>query len=178
MKKTIVLAVFLITVTLQGEENKISDPFDLSASSSKVKELGVITQPQVDALERKANELFNNGKYKEAIPALEEFAKKANWLANLIAASLKPYYGASYDDKKSYPYSELEPLIPLESLANSYKKKRNIAFVMQAECLIKIGDNESAVPLLLKALDLIDIDNDLWWKKARNSLTRIIEVNI
>lgn len=178
MKKTIALTAFLITVTLQAEENKISDPFDLSESSSKVEELGIVTKPQVDALETKAKELFSNGKYNEAIPVLEEFARKANWLANLISANLDPYYGASYDERKSYPYNKLKPLIPLESLANSYKQKRNIAFAMQAECFIKIGEKEEAIPLLLKALDLIDIENDHWWRRTRNSLMSIIEVDI
>lgn len=178
MKKTIALTAFLITATLQAGEDKISDPFDLSASSSKVEELGIVTKPQVDALETKAKELFSNGKYNEAIPVLQEFARKANWLANLISANLDPYYGASYDKRKSYPYDKLKPLIPLESLSNSYKQKRNIAFAMQAECFIKIGDKEEAVPLLLKALDLIDIENELWWRKTRNYLLNIIEVDI
>jgi hypothetical protein len=143
-----------------------------------VSELGVVTMPEVDALEIKAKELFNAGEYKSAIPILIEYSKKANWLANLISATLDPYYRASYDDRKSYSYAKLKPLIPLESLANDYKKKRNIAIAMQGECLLKIGDEKGAVPVLLKALDLIEIDNDVWWERTRNNLLKIIKVEM
>jgi hypothetical protein len=86
-----------------------------------------------------------------------------------------PIYGV--DDRKDYSYEKLKPLIPLERLANDYKKKRNIAFAMQGDCLIKTGDNKSAIPVLLKALDLIHIDNDVWWERTRNNLLKVIEVS-
>ena len=178
MKKFLVLALLLFSAVSFAEESKIVDPFDLSASTSKVNELGVITKPEVDALEVKAKELFNAGNYKAAIPVLIEYSKKANWLANLISANLDPYYGASYDDRKSYSYAKLKPLIPLESLANDYKKKRNIAFAMQGECLLKTGDKKGAIPVLLKALDLISLDNDVWWERTRNNLLKIIKVEL
>lgn len=177
MKKIILLAFALTSLNILANDEKIIDPFDLSASASKVEELGVITKPDVDALEEKAKEIFNSGNCDAAIPVLIEFSKKSNWLANMIAASLDPYYSASYDDKKGYPYDKLKPLIPLESLANEYKKKRNIAFAMQGECLVKTGDKKDAIPVLLKALDLIDIDNDVWWERTRNNLLQVIEVS-
>ena len=177
MKKTILFAIALTSINAFAEDKKIADPFDLSASASKVEELGVITKPEVDALEEKAKELFNSGNCKAAIPVLIEYSKKSNWLANMIAATLDPYYGASYDDRKGYSYDKLKPLIPLESLSNDYKKKRNIAFAMQGECLVKTGDNKGAIPVLLKALDLIDIDNDVWWERTRNNLLQVIKVS-
>lgn len=178
MKKCLALVLLLFSSVSFAQESKIADPFDLSASTSKVSELGVVTMPEVDALEIKAKELFNAGEYKSAIPILIEYSKKANWLANLISATLDPYYRASYDDRKSYSYAKLKPLIPLESLANDYKKKRNIAIAMQGECLLKIGDEKGAVPVLLKALDLIEIDNDVWWERTRNNLLKIIKVEM
>lgn len=178
MKKIILIALAITSFgAVAQEEMKDVDPFDLSASASKVEELGVITQPEVDSLEDRAKELFNSGNCEEAIPVLVEYTKKSNWLANMIAASLDPYYGASYDDRKGYSYEKLKPLIPLESLANDYKRKRNIAFAMQGECLIKTGDNKGAIPVLLKALDLIDIDNDVWWERTRNNLLEVIQVS-
>lgn len=177
MKRFIVFALALTSMDILANDEKIIDPFDLSASASKVEELGVITKPEVDALEEKSKELFNSGNCNAAIPVLIEFSKKSNWLANLITASLDPYYGASYDDRKSYPYSKLKPLIPLENLANDYKRKRNIAFAMQGECLVKTGDKKDAIPVLMKALDLIDIDNDVWWERTRNNLLQVIEVS-
>jgi hypothetical protein len=168
-----------LSTQVYAEKEQINvDPFDLSASQSKVKELGVITKTEVDALEEKAKKLFNSGNCKSAVPALKEYSKKSNWLANLIASSLKPYYSASYDDRKSYPYEKLKPLIPLEKLSNDYKQKRNIALAMHGECLLKLGNKDEAVPVLIKALDLINIDNEAWWKRTRDNLLSIIEVKI
>ena len=127
------VAITVTSVDTLAEDKKIIDPFDLSASVSKVEELGVITKPDVDAIEEKATELFNEGNCEAAIPVLVEYSKKANWLAKMIAATLDPYYGASYEDRKNYSYDKLETLISLESLSNDYKKKRNIAFAMQGE---------------------------------------------
>jgi hypothetical protein len=177
MKKLILLTA-LATSNVYAEETRSVDPFDLTASSSKIKELGLITKPEVDALEEKAKSLFNTGDCKAAIPVLVDYAKKSNWLANMVKASLDPYYGASYDDKKGYSYAKLEPLISLETMSNNYKKKRNIAFAMQGECLIKVGDEKGAIPLLLKALDLIDINNDIWWERTRNNLLKVIKVKV
>ncbi|ESP95043.1 hypothetical protein [Pseudoalteromonas luteoviolacea] len=178
MKKAIMAILITASVTCHAEEvKKAIDPFDLTASSSKVKELGLITQPEVDALEEKAKNLFSSGNCDKAIPVLIEYSKKANWLANMISATLDPYYGARYDDKKKFPYSKLKPLIPLETLANEYKQKRNIAFAMQGECLMKVGDNEKAIPLLLKALDLFGIENEVWWKRTRENLLNVINVS-
>ena len=180
MKKLIpIIALFgLLTAHANAEKtSKISnDPFDLSASQKQVKELGVITQAEVNNLETKAKELYRVGNCKDAQPILEEFARKANWLANMISATLDPYYGASYDDRKDYPFSKVKPLIPLETLSNDYKQKRNIAFAMQGDCFVQTGDYERAIPMLLKALDLIDIENEVWWEKTRNNLLKIIGV--
>ena len=176
MKKAIFLSLSILSTFALAETTVSSDPFDLSSSSEKVKELGIVTKPEVDALERKAKELFNAGDCKSVLPILIEYSKKSNWLANLISANLEPYYGAKYDDRKAYPYSKLQSLIPLESLANDYKEKRNIAFAMQGECLLKVGDKVGAVPVLLKTLDLIDLNNDVWWKRTSNNLLSIIQV--
>ena len=156
------MAFMVLLFSLSGhtqEKQKQSDPFDLSTSQKQVKELGVPTVSEVQRLENKATNLFNTNKCKEAIPALEKYAKQSNWLANLISAGLDPYYGAPYQKRKNYPYSKLNELIPYEDLSNSYKIKRNIAIAMHGECLIKIGDKRSAVSYLLKALDLISLDN-------------------
>ena len=83
---------------------------------------------------------------------------------------------AHHDDRKNYPFSKLKPLIPYEKLANSYKRKRNIAIAMHGECLAKLGDTHQAVSYLVKALDLIGIENEVWWKRTRENLYNIIEV--
>lgn len=76
MKKIIGILLSLVVASAAAQEKQNSDPFDLSALSSKVDELGIITKPEVDALEEKAKELFAAEKYEEAIPALSEYAKR------------------------------------------------------------------------------------------------------
>lgn len=179
MRKEILVLACMLSLFANAEEAKItSDPFDLSASASKIKELGIVTKSEVDKLELRAQELFKAENCKEAVDTIAEYARKANWLANMISANLDPYYTASYDNRKKYDFSKLKPLIPLESMANDYKRKRDRAFVMQGECYLKMGDKEKALPLLLKALDLINLEDDEWWKRARNSLLTIIEVKV
>ncbi|EOX3413601.1 hypothetical protein ACPFUN_003653, partial [Vibrio cholerae] len=178
MKKIYLMLSVLVSFSSFAETSKsTADPFDLSTSTQLVGELGVITKADVDKLEEYSTKLFNEGNCQEAIPVLVEYSKKANWLANMISSTLEPYYGASYDDRKSFPFEKLKPLIPLEKMSNEYKSKRNIAFAMQGECLIKMGNKEAAIPVLLKTLDLLSLDNEVWWKRTRNNLLEIIRVS-
>lgn len=176
MKIIIALLTLAFPLPLLAQEASIVDPFDLTSSSTNVEELGIVTKPEVDALESQVKELYNAENCEAAIPLLIEYSRKANWLANMIAANLDPYYGASYDDRKEYPYSKLQPLVPLETLSNEYKEKRNIAIAMQGDCMLSLGDTEGAIPVLLKALDLISLDDEVWWEKTRINLLNIIEV--
>lgn len=179
MFKGIVVSLLVVSAFATADEKQPTiDPFDLSASTKNVKEFGVITKSQVDKLEVRAQELFKANDCSEAVKVLDEYSKKANWLANMISSNLDPYYSASYDDRKSYDFEKLKPLIPLETMSNNYKTKRNRAFAMQGECYIKLGNKEAALPLLLKALDLLDIDDTEWWTRTRNNLLSIIEVKV
>jgi len=175
--RVLVTAILILCITsplLMAQEKQ--DPFDLSATEEKIKELGLPTVAKVEALEKKAKVLYNSKKWQEAALALEEYAKKTNWLSNLIEAGLEPYYSADYDDKKEYPYSKLTALVPFEKKVNDYRRKRNRAMVMQAECLINLGQNDKAVSLLVRALDLIDINDEVWWNRARRQLYSIIGI--
>ena len=177
-KSILYIFVLLAVPSLAAAQNSRpdSDPFDISSTVEQVEQLGIPTVSEVDALERKARSLFNDGNCKEAVPILEEYAKESNWIANLISSGLDPYYGASYDDRKAYPFNKLKPLIPYENLSNSYKQKRNIAIAMQGECLLELGEKNKAISYLVKALDLIRMDNDLWWERTRKNLYSVIEV--
>lgn len=178
MKKIIALSAIMWTAGVMAQGTSDADPFDLSPSTAKVDELGVVTQTEVDGLEQRSKELFNAGNCKAAIPVLEEYAKKANWLANMVSATLDPYYGASRRDREDFSYTKLQKLIPLETLANNYKGKRNIAFAMQGECLMEMGENERAIPMLLKALDLIALEDTAWWDRTRENLLTILDVKV
>jgi len=178
MKKTVLtfFSLFLVAQIsfAQEKETKAEDPFDLTEINKKIEEIGVPTVQSVSKLESKSLDLFQAGNWEEALPVLESYAKNANWLSNILAAGLEPYYGASYDTRKDYPYRKLKPLIPLEERANKLRRKRNEAFVMQAECHDELGNKEQAVALYIKALNLISLDNKEWWDRARTGLYDII----
>lgn len=177
MRRFVWASVFLVfSLTARAQEKEKKDPFDISETTKLAKELGVSTVSEVSMLEGRAKQLFETGDCKAAIEALDQFARKANWLANLIAAGIQPYYGASYDDRKNFSHSKLQALVPIENKANEYKEKRNRAMVMRAECLVKLGQKQEAVALLVGALNLISINDDEWWTRAKNQLFSLIEV--
>lgn len=177
MKKLILVFGILLIYTSTNAQDTSSDPFDLSNINSQIEEIGLPTYPSVRELYVTAQQLYDLENCTEAIPAFESLAKNANWLANMITSGLEPYYDASYDDRKAYPYSKAQKLIPIESKANNLKEIRNIAFVRQANCHTKLANNNKAVALYIKALELIDIDNEELWNEARTGLYNIIEVD-
>ena len=138
------------------------DEFDLSEEQGKVAELGIPTISSVAELKKEADDLYAAKDYKNAATAYAVYAKNANWLANIISGTLEPYYGASYDDRKNwYPKKmEYSSLSSAESTANGYKSERNRAMLYEGLCYYYENDYETAIPLLLKALDLIEIDDE------------------
>jgi hypothetical protein len=150
------------------------DPFDLSAREEQTEGLGVTTISQVSQLEERARELYGAENCDEAVDVLDELSRRSNVLANFIRRGLEPFYDASRDEREGF--GSVRQLIPFETLANSYTRKRNIAMVMRAECFVKIGDDEKAAGLFYQALNLIDIDNSEWWDRARSGLYTLIEV--
>ena len=180
MKKTASIALIIsvlllgVNVCVFGEETE--DSLDLSQYQDRMLELGLPTIDLVTYLKNQAIETFESGNYEEALPLLEEWAKQANWLANLISGGLEPYYSASYDNRKKYPYSKLSKLVIYERTANDLKTQRDHSLVMQAECLNHLGNKKEAVVRYMKALELIDIDDWKWWVRAANGLYEIIGV--
>lgn len=169
---SVLLLLLINNVVVLGQQKKTSDPFDLSASEKLTKELGVPSVEDIAKLETKVKSLLDADDCGAAIPVLDEYARKANWLANLISAGIQPYYGASYDEQKHF--ADVYKLASLEQKANEYKAKRNHAMVMQGECFAKLGNKPKATALLVQALDLIDIKDRDWWQKARTSLYSLI----
>lgn len=161
-----------------GDADSVEDnPFNIRATSRKIDEHGIPTPAHVAELELQAKALLDTGDCEAAVPALEEYAKQANWLANIVAAGLEPFYRASYDDrKKVIRRPSARALTKYEDLANQYKQKRNRAMVMEAECLVEIRRREEAVGLLMNVLRLIPVDDDEWWTRARNELYNVIKL--
>jgi len=175
----IVFTIFLIlfsSIGVFGQQNLADEPFDLSEYEKEIKESGIPTPSEVDTLKEKAFNFFNNGNYEEAEKAFDRWAKSANWLANIIASGLEPFYGASYDDRDNFSYSKVKKISSYESLANDLKRQRNEAMVMRAESFANLNNNEKSVQLYIKSLDLIDINNWDLWIKAANGLYEIVNV--
>ncbi len=179
--RILTLVLFLCLATVKAEntltQTDSSDPFDLSKSESKLNELGIPTLTTVDALERNASTLYQKQDWKAASEANAEFARAANWLANIIESGLRPFYKASYDDKKSFLQTgAVTDLAPYESQMNDLRKKRNRALVIQAECELNLGNKKQAVALLINALNVISVKEIEYWGKARELLYSQIEV--
>lgn len=166
----------LLPVGIAEAQKPNDNPFDTSVYQKEISDLGVPTTKDVEDAATRAQQLYESGNYEEASPALQEWARKANWLANIISGALEPFYSASYDARKQFPYYKLKNLTPYESAANQLKTDRNHAMVMQAECLVRLGRTTEAVGIYLKALDLIDIEDWTWWVRALNGLYSIIEM--
>ncbi len=178
--KWLCVSFIIVIVPYHGRANEQAnrvdaDPFDLSQSEMQVKELGIPTISSVEALEKKAATLYQQKDWKAAADANAQFAKAANWLANIIVAGLRPYYGANYDERKKF--TRASELLPYESKANALRRKRDRAIVIQAECESNLGNKEGAVALLMTALKVIDIKDTECWEKARTLLYSISEVN-
>ena len=74
----------------------VDDPFDLSALENETTDLGIVTIADLVLLEDRSRQLFNDGQCDSALPALQEYARKANYVANIIAAGLDPFLWSIY----------------------------------------------------------------------------------
>jgi len=152
------------------------DILDVTQYRTLVDEFGMPTTESVKEIAEAAQSTFDAGDYEAAIPLLEEWAQSANWLANMIVSGLKPFYRASYDDRKEFSYSKVAALVVYETTANSLKRDRNHAMVMIAECHVQTGRLDVAVSMYMKALNLLDVNDWEWWTRAANGLFELIGV--
>jgi hypothetical protein len=172
---TVATALALANALPTAAQDEMDNPLDLTGLSEERKDIDVLTVAEVDDLEALTRAAFDAGDCKSALPLLNDYQKQANSAANLLHAGLKPFYGASYDDRKNFRGTGA--LVKYESASNQYKKKRNAAMVMAAECLVKTGDKAGAVIRFQRALELIDIDDQALWDRARKGLYSLIAFN-
>lgn len=178
MRKVLSLPV-AITITVcafaQTENSKmVNDPLDISRELEKIAEYGVPTVQLVKQMKDKADNLYQSQSWSDAIVAYEEYAKKANWLANILSQCVEPYYSASYDDKKNISYMVIKQYIPYETASNNYKGLRNQAYVRIGLCYKHLGNNDKAVAYLYKGLDLVSMDAQNDWSEAVAALSEIV----
>ncbi|WP_418508913.1 hypothetical protein [Corallibacter sp.] len=181
MKKVMLIVLILVSFPIKvlaqsdlEKKNDSKDPLDVSNQKEQVQKYGVLTISKVEEMKNNADALYESESWEEAASAYETYAKKINWLANLLSQCVEPYYSASYDDRKATSYSTLKQFIPFESKANEYKRSRNIAYVKIGLCYKNLGDIENAVIYLHQGLDLLDVKQVEYWKLATNAMAEIL----
>lgn len=172
MKKTLYLIIIVFGTFFVNAQ--VSD-IDMTKIQAEIDEYGMPTISSVDEMLVNADKLYDTQNWQDAADAYSLFAKNANWLANLISNGLEPYYSATYDEKKSVSNSVITPLTKYESLSNYYKVQRNKAILRQGICFFNLNDNKASLPYILKALDLIGVEDLDQWKEARDILYAIIK---
>ena len=175
-----ILVVVSVGFVYAEEDNTVSSDFDttfdLTAEQQKIEELGIPTTSSVEALKKNADDLWAAEDYKNAADAYAVYAKQVNWLANIISAGLEPFYGASYDNMKNWYPKVLNytSLSNAESKANEYKGERNRAMLYEGLCYYNLNEYETALPLIIKALDLIEIKDEENWKLGMETLYSMV----
>lgn len=175
-RSSFIVGLCLPVVTLAQDKAKEDDPFDLSPMRKKIEELGTPTQRQVEDLEAKALELYRAEKTQRTIDALDAYARTANALGNFVKKGIQPYYNQRGTDVPRG--ASLAELSKIENYNNSLVRKRDRAWIMEAECYYAMGDKTKAVALLITALDHMSSQDVEWWNKARQLLYEIIQINI
>lgn len=175
--KRVFIAFGLLLVFVGVTRAQEKDPMDVSSEMEKIEKYGVPTVDAVSELKHRADSLYNAKDWEKAAIALDDYAKNANWLANLLSQCVEPYYSASYDDKKSISYFSLKPFVPFEDKANSLKEGRNEAYVKIGICQKELGNTKKAVAYLYKGLDLLSVDQRAYWEIAKNAIAEIVGFN-
>lgn len=179
MKKTFIFSLLCfvtISAFAQTEKEKSisADPLDVSKEVEQIELYGVPTFSAVEEMRMKADALYEAKSWKEAAEAYEQYAKHANWLANIVSQCVEPYYSASYDDKKNMSYTLLKSFIPYENAANKLKEGRNVSYVRIGLCYKNMGDINKAVTFLHKGLDILSIDQYTEWSLGAAAIAEIV----
>ena len=151
-----------------------TNPLDVTKYKDIAEGKVLPTPATVAALKAQAEALVAGDKCQEALPQLELWSTQANWLANLIAGGLEPFYSASSSARKDLSSATISVLAPYEREANSYKTQRNVATIMRAECLVKLNKPNEAAAVYLRALDLISASDTTSWSRATRGLYKLI----
>ena len=171
------IAFGLLIVIVGIAQAQEKDPMDVSVEMEKIEKYGVPTVDAVLKLKLQADSLYNAKDWENASVALDDYARNANWLANLLSQCVEPYYSASYDDKKTTSYSTIKPFIPFENQANSLKEGRNEAYVKMGICQKELGNTKKAVAYLYKGLELLSVDQIKYWQIAKDAMAEIVGFN-
>ena len=171
----LLFVAFSGSAQVKEKEDKNIDPLDITKELEQINKYGTPTISTVDELGKKAETLYGSQSWKEAIIAYEDYAKNANWLANLLSQCVEPYYSASYDDRKSISFTTIKDFMPFEKKSNEYKQSRNRAYVKIGLCYKNLGDIKKATAYLYKGLELLTVDDSEYWNMSKNALAEIVQ---
>ena len=180
MKRNLILAILLLSTlnlfsqTTETKHEVITDALDISMQKEQIEKYGVPTISAVEEMKKKADALYDAKSWDQAAAAYEIYAQNVNWLANLLSQCVKPYYSASYDKKKATAYSTLKTFIPFETKANECKENRNRAYIRIGLCYKNLGDIKNAATYLHKGLDLLDVNDLVYWTMAKDAMAELL----
>ena len=144
-------------------------PFSNISIAQEINELEIIERDYVTLADY---EKLGNITCKNA----ELYSAVTNRLANMYRQSLKPFYSQREKDYQNRAISHLRAWdgIDLEKKANDLIRKRNEAWVKQAECLYEQGKTKKSLNTVYHALDYINSKEDAVWKRAFDLMLKII----
>ncbi|WP_429911038.1 hypothetical protein [Glycocaulis sp.] len=156
-----------------GDAEQLASEFDFSAIEGRFGDRYWTVSEVTDAVSQ-AQEAFDSGDCAEALPLLVDAQRKSNQISNLIQGGLRPFYDASYDQRRSF--TAVGRLVGYENSMNEYRETRNRLMVYEAECLLTLGQRNEGIVRLYRALELIPISNRELWDRARTKLYEELEV--
>ena len=144
-------------------------PFSNISIAEEINELEIIERDYVTLSDY---EKLGNITWKNA----ELYSKVANRLSNMYRQSLEPFYSQRDKNYQTIAIANLEVWggIQFEKKSNELIRKRNEAWVKQAECLYEKGKTKKSLNIVYHALDYINSKEDAVWKRAFDLMLKII----
>lgn len=169
-----IVGIGILILLVTAIPSVAQEVFDYSEYQTEIDRLGIPNEESVQSLRLHAVSLFESEQYLEAVDALDEWARSANWLANIIRQGLEPYYRTPSSSRPRYNSRQLNELVARERLSNHYIGERNLAMVMRAESLLHLGRPDEALAVFSKVLDLLRASEQELWMRATAGLYSII----
>lgn len=136
-----------------------------------------LTVSAVEKIEAEINVYYREERYDEFMMHVDSYCDQANALAAAIKQGIEPYYKSLIDQNGMSFSNIVDEMADAERYYNGIILKRNAAWVMKAECLLKLGKNDLAVGVLSSVLDsmtLIGFEEFKLWTRARNMLWNLV----
>ena len=161
------LSMLFIVMSLGGvawsEGTGISDLHGVDFIDS---ELTILNLSDIEELSIQTDSLIDNGRCEEALPSIIKIQESSNVASNILSRGLAPFSRASRDEQRLF-ITITEDMKQAERLAMDMRQTRNRYIVLEAECLIELGESFSALNRLYHALSLITYRERELWEHAR-----------